>query len=351
MFWQVCHVYLRYMEIPTKHYDVLIIGGGPIGLACGIEAQAAGLSYLIVEKGCLVNSLYNYPQNMTFFSTSERLEIGGIPFVSTNPKPKRAEALEYYRRIQQKFALNIHLFEEVATVHKRDETFEVATTKSAYTASNVVVATGFYDIPCMLDVVGEDLPKVSHYYNDPHYYAGQKVVVVGASNSAIDAALETFRKGAEVTLVIRGESVGHRVKYWVRPDIENRIACGEVKALFNSRLTEIRPTAVDILTEDGPITIANDFVLALTGYQPNFAFLKKIGITLAENPSKEPFHNPATMETNIPGLFLAGVVCGGMNTHLWFIENSRVHAQQIVQYIMKTGDRRPETEDRRNNLD
>lgn len=332
MFWFDCPVYLQNMEIPNKHYDILIIGGGPIGLACGIEALGAGLSYLIVEKGCLVNSLFNYPQNMTFFSTSERLEIGGVPFVSTNPKPKRAEALEYYRRIQQKFGLNIHLFEEVTAV-TRDDTFEVTTTKSTYTANQVVVATGFYDIPCMLGVTGEHLPKVSHYYNDPHYYAGQKIVVVGASNSSIDAALETFRKGADVTLVIRGESVGHRVKYWVRPDIENRIACGEVKALFNSTITEIRPTEVDILTSTGLMTIANDFVLALTGYQPNFDFLEKIGIVLAENTSKEPFHNPETMETNVPGLFLAGVVCGGMNTHLWFIENSRVHARQIIEYI------------------
>ncbi len=331
------------MEIPHTHYDLLIIGGGPIGLACGIEAQSAGLSYLIVEKGCLVNSLYHYPQNMTFFSTSERLEIGGVPFVSTNPKPRRAEALEYYRRIQQKFELNIHLFEEVTTVHKRSDLFEVTTSKSTYMARYVVVATGFYDIPCTLGIDGEQLSKVSHYYNDPHYYAGQKVVVVGASNSSIDAALETFRKGAEVTLVIRGEGIGPRVKYWVRPDIENRIACGEVKALFNSQLTEIRPTEVDILTPDGPVTIANDFVLALTGYQPNFAFLQRIGISLADDASREPFHNPETMETNIPGLFLAGVVCGGMNTHLWFIENSRIHARQIIRHIAGPEDRKPET--------
>ncbi|WP_257670080.1 YpdA family putative bacillithiol disulfide reductase [Parapedobacter tibetensis] len=321
------------MEIPTRHYDLLIIGGGPIGLAAGIEAQAAGLSYLIVEKGCLVNSLFRYPQNMTFFSTSERLEIGGIPFVSTNPKPKRTEALEYYRRIQQKFALNIHLFEAVTMVYKREVEFEIITSKSTYTANHVMVATGFYDIPCMLDIEGENLHKVNHYYNDPHYYAGQKVVVVGASNSSIDAALETFRKGADVTLVVRGEGISPRVKYWVRPDIENRITHGEIKAFFNSKLTAIRPTEVDILTEDGPITIANDFVLALTGYQPDFAFLEKIGVNLAEGPSKEPFHDPKTMETNIPGLFLAGVVCGGMNTHLWFIENSRVHAKQVVEYI------------------
>jgi len=329
------------MENPLAHYDLLIIGGGPIGLACGIAAQESGLSYLIVERGCLVNSLYRYPQNMTFFSTSERLEIGGVPFVSTNPKPRRAEALEYYRRIQQKFALNIQLFEEVLEVNRLEPGFEIITSKSAYTAGYVVVATGFYDIPCKLDIQGEDLPKVSHYYNDPHYYAGQKVIVVGASNSSVDAALETYRKGADVTLVVRGEGIGPRVKYWVRPDIENRIANGEVRALFNSKLTEIRPTEVDILTPDGPITVENDFVLALTGYQPDFAFLEKIGVKLADDPSREPLHDPKTMETNVPGLFLAGVVCGGMNTHLWFIENSREHARQIVKHILEV--RSPES--------
>lgn len=324
------------MQTSTAHYDLLIVGGGPIGLACGIAAQQAGLTYLIIERGCLVNSLYRYPQNMTFFSTSERLEIGNVPFVSINPKPKRAEALEYYRRIQQTFGLNIHLFEEVTSVTKRDDTFHVATSKSAYTASYVVVATGFYDIPCLLNIKGEDLPKVSHYYNDPHYYAGQKVVVVGASNSSVDAALETYRKGADVTLVVRGEGIGPRVKYWVRPDMENRITNSEVRALFNSKLTEIRPTEVDILTPDGLITLENDFVLALTGYQPDFAFLEKIGIKLSEDASRQPVHNSDTMETNIPGLFLAGVVCGGMNTHLWFIENSRIHATQIVKRILRS---------------
>ncbi len=313
-------------------------------MACGIAAKAAGLTYLIVERGCLVNSLYRYPQNMTFFSTSERLEIGNIPFVSTSPKPKRAEALEYYRRIQQQFELNIHLFEEVTLVKKGACDFTVSTLKATYAARHVIVATGFYDIPCLLDIAGEELPKVSHYYNDPHYYAGQKVVVVGASNSSIDAALETYRKGADVTLVVRGEQIGPRVKYWVRPDIENRIANGEVRALFNSRLTEIRPKEVDILTPEGPITIDNDFVLALTGYQPDFAFLEKIGISLAPDPSRVPFHHPETMETNIPGLFLAGVVCGGMNTHLWFIENSRIHAQQIVNRILQGNGQRLEVD-------
>lgn len=314
-------------------YDVLIIGGGPIGLACGIQAAKAGLSYIIVEKGCLVNSLYHYPQTMTFFSTSERLEIGNVPFVSTNPKPKRAEALEYYRRVHQQFDLHTRLFEEVLSVERHDVVFAVTTSKTSYQARHVVVATGFYDEPCLLGIPGEGLPKVSHYYQDPHYYATQQVVVVGASNSSIDAALETFRKGAKVTLVVRGESIGPRVKYWVRPDIENRIAAGEIKVYYRSNLTAIREYEVDIHTPKGDITLPNDFVLALTGYQPDFGFLKRIGIELAEDAARVPTHNPDTMESNIPGLYLAGVVCGGLNTHLWFIENSRIHAEQIIAHI------------------
>lgn len=314
-------------------YDILIIGGGPIGLACGIQAAEAGLSYVIIEKGCLANSLYHYPQTMTFFSTSERLEIGNVPFMSVNPKPKRAEALEYYRRVRQQFSLDTRLFEEVTDVRQLDGVFSVQTTKASYRARQVVVATGFYDVPSLLGIPGEDLPKVSHYYQDPHYYATQRVVVVGASNSSIDAALETFRKGADVTLVIRGEGIGPRVKYWVRPDIENRIAAGEIKAYYHSSLTAIREGEVDVQTPSGKITLANDFVLALTGYQPNFEFLQRIGIKLSDDASKIPSHDPDTMETNIPGLYLAGVVCGGMNTHLWFIENSRIHAEQIIGHI------------------
>lgn len=318
---------------PSLPYDVLIIGGGPIGLACGIQAAKAGLSYVIIEKGCLVNSLYNYPQTMTFFSTSERLEIGDVPFVSTNPKPKRAEALEYYRRVRQQFDLHTRLFEEVTGVDRQDDVFSVQTTKANYRARHVIVATGFYDEPCMLGIPGETLPKVDHYYQDPHYYAAQRVVVVGASNSSIDAALETFRKGADVTLVIRGEGIGPRVKYWVRPDIENRIAAGEIKAYYRSHLTAIRDGEVDVRTPEGDITLPNDFVLALTGYQPNFSFLQRIGIQLADDSARVPVHNAESMETNIPGLYLAGVVCGGMNTHLWFIENSRIHAEQIIGHI------------------
>ncbi|MGJ1284853.1 YpdA family putative bacillithiol disulfide reductase [Sphingobacterium spiritivorum] len=314
--------------------DILIIGAGPIGLACGIEAKAANLSYIIVEKGCLVNSLYNYPVNMTFFSSAERLEIGETPFVTTNPKPKRAEALEYYRRICQKFELNTHLFEEVLTVDPAESrTYIVSTNKATYRAKHIIVATGFYDIPMLLNVPGEDLPKVRHYYNDPHYYAGQHVIVVGASNSSIDAALETYRKGAKVTLVIRGHEVSPRVKYWVRPDIENRIAFKEIDVLYNSHIHSISEEAAEVSTPQGLITIKNDFVLALTGYRPDFGFLKKIGINVPEESPMIPEHNEETMETNMKGIYLAGVVCGGLNTHLWFIENSRVHATQIINHI------------------
>jgi thioredoxin reductase (NADPH) len=312
--------------------DVFIIGGGPIGLTCGIEARNAGLSYLIVEKGCLVNSLYNYPQNMTFFSTSEKLEIGGVPFVSINPKPTRSEALEYYRRVSLKFDLKLRLFEAVEQVDKTD-VFEIRTTKGHYRARNVVVSTGFYDLPNRMGIPGEELAKVMHYYKDPHYYAMQDVIVVGASNSSVDAALETYRKGARVTMVVRGPEVGKRVKYWVRPDIINRIEEGSIKAYFNSNLTEVREYEAVIDTPEGRITIANDFVLALTGYQPDFELLKRFGVLLSEDKKLLPAHDPDTMETNRKGLFLAGVVCGGMDTHLWFIENSRDHAQKIIRQI------------------
>lgn len=319
-----------------KTYDVIIIGGGPIGLACGLAAQQAGLSYLILEKGCLVNSLYHYPVNMTFFSSSERLEIGDIPFVTTLPKPKRAEALEYYRRIQTKFELNTHLFEEVLAVQPlQKKEFRVTTSKARYMAKHIIVATGFYDIPMELGIPGENLPKVSHYYNDPHYYAGQNVVVVGASNSSIDAALETYRKGARVTLVIRGHEISPRVKYWVRPDIENRIAEGSIQAFFQSHLVEITPHDVEIATPKGNVRIDNDFVLALTGYRPNFDFLQRLGIHVPDEAPRIPTHDVHTMETNVEGMYLAGVVCGGLNTHLWFIENSRIHADMIIADILR----------------
>src|SRR6195952_5386088 len=314
--------------------DILIIGGGPIGLACALSAQKAGLSYVIIEKGCLVNSLYNYPSTMTFFSTSEKLEIGGIPFVTISNKPNRAEALEYYRRVAFSNHLKTNLFEAVTCVERTDGHYTITTSKSTYEAKNVIISTGFYDIAVKLDAPGEDLPKVQHYYKDPHYYALQKVVVVGSSNSAIDVALETYRKGAEVTLVIRGSEVSERVKYWVRPDIINRIKEGSIKAYFNSSLTAVREHEVDVVTPEGTITIPNDFVMAMTGYRPNFEFLKKLGVILTDDKFI-PHYNPETMETNLPGLYLAGVVCGGMDTHLWFIENSRIHADMIVDDIVR----------------
>jgi thioredoxin reductase (NADPH) len=314
--------------------DILIIGGGPIGLACGLAAQKAGLSFVIVEKGCLVNSLYNYPSTMTFFSTSEKLEIGGVPFVTVHNKPTRNDALEYYRRVALSSNLPLNLFEEVTNVKPIEGGYNVTTSKATYQAKKVILSTGFYDIAVNLDIPGEDLPKVKHYYQDPHYYTSQKVVVVGSSNSAIDVALETYRKGAEVTLVIRGSEVSSRVKYWVRPDIINRINEGSIKAYFNSSLAAVRQTEVDIDTPEAKVTIPNDFVMAMTGYKPNFDFLAKIGIELTEDKFI-PTYNPETMETNQPGLYLAGVVVGGLDTHLWFIENSRIHADMIINDIVR----------------
>jgi thioredoxin reductase (NADPH) len=320
-----------------EHIDVAIIGGGPIGLACGIALQRAGLSYAIFEKGCLVNSLFNYPPGMTFFSTAERLEIGGIPFVCTKPKPGRDEALEYYRRVAQYFKLRIHLFESVEQVEQQAGTvgrFAIQTTKAAYAATYVIIATGFYDIPNRMNIPGEDLPKVTHYYKDPFYYALQDVLVVGGNNSAVDAALETWRKGAHVTMVMLDDDIGERVKYWVRPDVVNRIAEGSIKAYTNSTLAAIREQEVDIRTPEGIVTIPNDFVIAMTGYQPNFHLLRSCGVELSKDSKLHPAHDPNTMETNVAGLYLAGVVCGGMHTHVWFIENSREHAEKIARHIL-----------------
>jgi thioredoxin reductase (NADPH) len=322
----------KFDPMATRH-DILIIGGGPIGLACGLEAKKAGFDYLIIEKGSLVNSLYNYPANMTFFSTSERIEIGGVPFVSNNVKPTRPEALEYYRRIAVSNHLNIRLKEEVISIAPEAGGYEVITTRQQYLATYIIIATGFYDIPVLMNVPGEDLPKVTHYYKEPHFYAMQKVIVVGASNSAVDAALETWRKGAEVTMVIRGEGIGKRVKYWVKPDIENRIKEGSIKAFMHSSIVAIGEKEVDINTAAGLVVIPNDYVIAMTGYQPNFDFLRMTGIALSEDGLLQPSYDPDTMETNRKNIYLAGVICGGMNTHLWFIENSREHAEKILKKI------------------
>ncbi|ASK30168.1 hypothetical protein CEY12_08590 [Chryseobacterium sp. T16E-39] len=315
--------------------DILIIGGGPIGLNCALEAQKNNLSYLIVEKGTIVNSLYNYPLYMRFFSTPEKLEIAEIPFISTAPKPGRQEALEYYQGITRQKNLNIHLYETVIKVSKTDGIFEIESSKSKYYSKNVIISTGFYDIPNLMNIPGEDLEKVKHYYSEPYPYAQQKIVVVGSSNSAVDAALETYRKGAEVTMIIRHSEISKSVKYWVKPDIENRIAEGSITAHFQSELIEIKEHSVVFRDQNGLINeIKNDFVLAMTGYLPNFNFLKSSGIEL-QGDCLNPVYHPETMETNIQNLYLAGVVCGGKDTHLWFIENSRIHADMIIKNIVK----------------
>lgn len=317
----------------SKTYKVLIIGAGPIGIACALECEKRNWDYLVLEKGALTNSLFNYPKNMTFFSTSEKLEIDDIPFISNNPKPRRDEALEYYRRVATSNRLNIHLYEEVISINKNADRFNVTSTKSEYQADKVIIASGFYDIPKLLDVPGENLPKVTHYYNEAHPYALQNVVVVGASNSAVDAALEIWRKGGKVTMVIRGSEIGDRVKYWVKPDIINRITEGSIAAYFDSEIVGITEIDITITTPNGNFTLTNDFVVALTGYQPNFKFLTDSGIQLSDDAACLPQYDQDTMETNIPGLYLAGVICGGMETHKWFIENSRIHAKLIAEHI------------------
>ena len=270
---------------------------------------------------------------MTFFSTSERLEIGGVPFISHQPKPNRLEALEYYRRVAQSWNLNINLYEAVTSAQKQGDVFEVVTGKTTYKTRSLVLSIGFYDEPFWLNVPGERLPKVLHYYKEPHPFFRQRLVVVGAANSAVDVALETWRKGAEVTMVVRESSIRESVKYWVKPDIENRIAEGSVKAFFNSTVTAIRETEVDVATPEGPVTIPNDFVLAMTGYQPPFRFMESLGIKFGEDEFHTPVYNESTMETSVPGLYLAGVVCGGLKTNKWFIENSRDHAGLIMAHL------------------
>jgi len=320
----------------STQFDVAIIGGGPIGLACGISCKQMGLSYVIIEKGPLVHSIFNYPVSMTFFSTSDKLEIGDVPFISRNAKPTRDEALEYYRRVTLHFQLNVHLFENVSTIKKNTNGFNIETSKSNYYARYMIIATGFYDIPNLLGIPGEDLPKVHHYYKDPHLYFKQKIVVVGSANSAVDAALETYRKGSEVTMVIREPEIQQNVKYWVRPDIVNRIKEGSINAWFNSSIKEISESEVIISTPEGEIQISNDFVLAMTGYMPDFSFLQKMGIEIVEKDNIVlPNHNPDTLESNVAGIFLAGVICGGSQTNKWFIENSRIHASMITEQIKK----------------
>ena len=317
-------------------YDLIIIGGGPSGINVAISAKRAGLRYLILEKGVIANSLFNFPVNMTFFSTSLKLEIQDTPFISHLDKPTRTEALEYYRRLIQHFDLDIHLYEEVLQMHPIEEGYAVETPKATYPTRNVVVATGFYDTPRRMDIPGEDLPKVRHYYDDPFAYIGQRVLVVGAANSACDAALECWRKGAEVTMAVRGPEINERVKYWIRPDIVNRIEEGSIKAYFNTTTEEIRPDEVLLNTPAGPVTIGNDFVLAMTGYQPNYALFERLGLPVEDGDACKPRFNPETLETTLPHVYMAGVACAGRQTSKLFIENTRDHGDIIVAGIRST---------------
>ncbi|MEX2639576.1 MAG: YpdA family putative bacillithiol disulfide reductase [Balneolales bacterium] len=312
---------------------VLIIGSGPIGLACGIELKKRKIPFTIIEKGCLANSVYNYPVNMTFFSTSERLEIGGVPFISHGVKPTRREALEYYRRVTQSFELPVHLYEKVKSVANSEGSFYVETDKAKYKATEMIIATGFYDKIRKLDIPGEDLAKVRHYYDEPHPYFSQKVLVVGGGNSGVDVALETFRCGADVTMAVKDPTLREGVKYWVKPDIENRIASGEITGYFNTRIVEIKPDSVVLQTPMGEKTIGNDFVLAMTGYQPDYSLLDNLGLDYEKDEYQTPVINPETQESSISGVYLAGVVCGGLNTSRWFIENTRVHGNLIANHI------------------
>jgi thioredoxin reductase (NADPH) len=327
----------------AENFDVLVVGAGPTGLACAIEAQRAGLRTVMVDKGCLCNSLFHYPSNMTFFTTPELLEIGDIPFPSPNQKPTRNEALEYYRKVAEHYRLELRQYQTVTALTGEDGDFSVSTVdqfgrKHAYGARKLILATGYYDLPNYLEVPGEDLPKVLHYYHDPHPYFGQKVLVIGGKNSAAIAALDLWRHGAIVTLVHRGPAMHHHVKYWILPDINNRIKNGEVAAYFNTSVTKITEDAVDLLTPKGVLTIENDFVFALTGYHPDFDFLSAAGVKM-EGEDRSPVCDPQSLESNIPGLYLAGVIVAGARTNEIFIENGRFHGRQIAQDIEAKIDR------------
>ena len=315
--------------------DLIIIGAGPIGLACGIEAKKNNLDYLIIDKGMLVNSIYNYPVNTTFFSTSDKLEIGGIPFISHNVKPTRTEALEYYRRVCDSWSLNLDLYNEVLDIKNKTSHFELNTQNGIIKSNKVIICTGFYDIPYLLNIPGEGLNKVLHYYNESHPYYKMNIAIVGAGNSAVDVALDTYRKGANsVTMIIREKEIGKNIKYWVRPDIVNRIESGEIKAYYESEIKEIKEKSIIIKSRSGINEIKNDFVLAMTGYQPNYEILQKLGVNINTDEFKTPEYNEETMETNVKGVYLAGVICGGLKTNKWFIENSRDHSKKILSSII-----------------
>lgn len=315
-------------------HDVVIIGAGPIGLACALEAQRAGLDALIVEKGALVNSFVGYPTNMEFFSTPDLMEIGGYPMACRDYKPIREEALDYYRRVAEAERLNVRLYETVEAVEGEAGAFTVVTDRGRYAARFVILATGFYDVPNRLGVPGEDLPKVTHYYKEPFAYSGTRVAVIGAKNSAAKAALACHRHGAEVTLIHRGLEVGPTVKYWIRPNLVNRIGDGSIAAFFNTTIAEIHPDRLVLDTPDGRRELANDFVLALTGYRPNYAFLDRLGLTF-DGPKRKPVYHAETFETSRSGVFMAGTVLGGLDTSEWFIENGRFHAQRIAEEMAR----------------
>jgi thioredoxin reductase (NADPH) len=321
------------MEAET--FDVLVIGAGPTGMACAIEAQRAGFRSVLVDKGCLCNSLFHYPSHMTFFTTSELLEIGDIPFPSPNAKPTRNEALEYYRKVAQHYRLDVRAYQRVESVTGEDFTFTVTARDafdrvSTWTTRKVVVATGYYDLPNFMNIPGEDLTKVMHYYVDPHPYYGMDVVVIGGKNSAAIAALELWRHGARVTVVYRGPKMQPHIKYWILPDIENRIKNGEIAARFNTTVTRIDPYSVTLATPQGPVVLRNDFVFALTGYLPDFTFIESLGVRI-EGEYRCPVCDPRTLESNIPGIYLAGVIIAGDRTNEIFIENGRFHGRQIAE--------------------
>jgi len=321
----------------VNRFDVVVVGAGPTGLACGIELQQRGIRTVLIEKGCVVNSLYNYPTNMVFFTTPELLEIGNIPMTSLNEKPNRHEALKYYRRVAEHFKLNIHDYERVTNIAGQDGAFQVFSTdrlgcNHTYTARKVVLATGYYDVPNLLHVPGEELSKVLHYYKEPHPYYNHDVAVVGAKNSAAIAALELFWTGARVTLIHRGAAISEKVKYWIKPNIENRIKSGEIQAYFNSQVVEIRPDAILVATPQGEVALKNDFVFALIGYSPDLNFLNSIGISL-DPETRRPRSDPQTLESERPGIYLAGVIVAGMHTNEIFIENGRFHGRQIAEAV------------------
>jgi thioredoxin reductase (NADPH) len=313
--------------------DVIVIGAGPVGLACALEAKRESLSALVIEKGALVNSIVGYPAQMEFFSTPELIEIGGYPFPVKGYKPTREEAIEYYRGVALREQIDLRLYEQVLDVRGAKGDFTVGTSRGEHRGRNVVVATGFFDIPTRMNVPGEDLPKVTHYYREPYAYVRQKVVVVGARNSAAKAALDCYRHGAEVTLVVRSAALSDKIKYWIKPDLENRIKDGGIRAYFSTSIDEIRESSVVLRTPEGPKEIANDWVVAMTGYQPDYRFLEALGIGFAEDAFRTPIVDEATFESTRPGVFLAGTVCGGYQTSRWFIENGRFHARQIARHL------------------